>query len=177
MLREELGDKWAIAVSLNNLGMLALDENDFATARARLEEAVALQREVGDRSAIAISLDTLGHIIQSQGDYGAARAMYEESLIINRELEDKRSIAFLLEHFGSLAALQGQPERALRLSGAAEALRGTIGAQLSPTDKEKLNETLDPARQALGDEVAAAMEAEGRAMTLEQAIGEALQAD
>jgi hypothetical protein len=105
--------------------------------------------------------------------------MYEESLAINQELgfREKWAVAFLLENLGGLAALQGQPERALRLSSAAGALRETIGAQLSPADEEKLNQILDPARQALGGNLAAAVEAEGRTLSLEQAIEEALRSN
>lgn len=42
-------------------------------------------------------------------------------------------------------------------------------------EQEKVHEMLEPARQALGEAVTAAVEAEGRAMSLEQAIEEALQ--
>jgi hypothetical protein len=75
---------------------------------------------------------------------------------------------------GGLAALEDQPRRALRLVGAAAALRDSIGAPISPAYLEKLEAMVGPARQALGDTAAAAAEAEGQAMPLEEAIGEAL---
>jgi adenylate cyclase len=176
-IRQEVGNKWAIAKSLNNLGYVILDQGNYEAARAQLEIAVTLQREIGDRWEIANALHTLGSVTRAQGDYPATRAVYQESLSIFRELGDKRSIAYLLEDNGALAALEQEPERALLLSCAAEALREAIGAPLSPAEKDKLQKMLEPARQALGEKGAASAEAGGRAMALEQAISFALQAN
>jgi adenylate cyclase len=175
-IRREVGNKLAIAVSLNNLGNVALDQDDHSTARAWLEEAVSLQREIGHRHYLATALHSLGNVTRDQGDYLASRTQYEESLSILWELGDRWLLAHVLEDMGGLSALQGQPERALRLLGAAATVRETIGAPISPAYQDKLDRMLEPARQALG-EAAVSTEAEGRAMSLEQAIAEALQAD
>jgi adenylate cyclase len=174
-IRREVGDKLWIAVSLNNLGNVALDQGDYPTARSRLEEALALQREVGHREYIANALNNLGNVARAQGDYTEARSLYKESLTINRELGDQWQTAYLLEDMGCLATLEKQPERALRLLGAAEVVREAIGAPLSPAEHDKLRPMLEPARQALGETAAASAIAEGRAMSMEQAIDYALQ--
>jgi tetratricopeptide (TPR) repeat protein len=174
-IRREVGDKLAIAVSLNNLGNVALDQSDYPTARSRLEEALALQREVGHREYIANALNNLGNVARAQGDYTEAHSLYKESLTINRELGDQWAIAYVLEDMGCLAALEKQPERALRLLGAAEVVREAIGAPLSPAEHDKLCLMLEPARQALGETAVASAVAEGRAMSMEQAIDYALQ--
>jgi predicted ATPase/class 3 adenylate cyclase len=174
-IRRQLGNKWAIANSLSNLGILAMDQGDYAKARSQIEEAVTLQREVGDRRELAIMLDNLANVIRAQGDYETARSLYTESLAISRALGDKWLLAYLLEDMGGLAARQGQAERALRLVGAAAVLRETINAPLPPADKDKLEQILVPARQVLGESNAAMATAEGRAMSLEQAIDYAFQ--
>jgi len=174
-MRRGLGDRRAIAVSLNNLGNVALDEGSYAEARACLEEAVALQREIGDRWEIANSLNNLGNLVRTQGDYAAALTLYHDSLLTNRALGDRRALAYVLEDIGGLAALNGQPEQALRLSSAAGALRETLGAPLSSVERDKLEHMLGPARQALGEAAAASAEAEGKAMSLEEAVSYALQ--
>ncbi len=172
-LRQEVGDKLAIANSLNNLGNVILSQGDYDQARTRLEAATVLRRAVGDRWAIANSLNNLGNVIRAQGDYPAAAALYRESLTINKTLGDQWAIAYLLEDIGSLAALEGQAERALHLVGAAETLRESIGAPLPPAEQEKLETTLAPARNALGD-TAETILAEGRTLSLEQALEMAL---
>lgn len=176
-IRWQVGDKLMIADSLNNLGNLALAQDKYDEARAQLEVALELRREVGDRWRIANSLNNLGNVTRAQGDYETARSFYRESLMTNRDLGDKWAIAYLLEDIGGLAVLQGRSERALRLMGAAAALRVAINAPLPPAEQEKLESLLAPARQTQGESVANQLLAEGRAMALEQAIEEALQID
>ena len=96
-----------------------------------LEEALSLRCEVGDMWTVANSLNNLGNLARDQGDYEGALARYRESLKIVGEYNDCWAMAYLLEDMGCLACLQGQPERALHLSGAAEALRKAIGAPRS----------------------------------------------
>jgi hypothetical protein len=62
----------------------------------------------------------------------------------------------------------------LRLAGAAAALRELIRVPLTADGQTQLEVRLAPARQAIGLEAAAAAEAAGRAMGLEQAIADAL---
>ena len=91
-----------------------------------------------------------------------------------RSLGEWRAIAFVLEDFGGLAAAQGQPERALRLAGAAAALREALGAPLPPTERARLERWLAPARDALDEAAQASAHAAGRAMSLEDAMSYAL---
>jgi adenylate cyclase len=175
-IRHGLGDKWAIAQSLNNLGMVLTDLGEYEAARTQLEVAVQLQREIGDRWEIANALETLATATRDQGDYVASLSLYDESLTILWELGERWMLGYVLEALGGLAALQGQPERALRLVGAAAALRETTGSSLTPTERDMLEKMLGPAREALG-EAAASAEAKGRAMSLEQAVEYAHRAD
>lgn len=174
-IRRRLGNKWAIASSLNNLGLLILDQGDHMQAQLQLEEAVVLWREVGDRYQLSNTLHSLANVRRAHGDYESARSLYMEGLAISRELGDKWLLCYLLEDIGGLAARQGQAERALRLVGAATILRETINAPLPPADKDKLEQMLIMARQALGDSTATLATAEGRAWSLEQAVDYALQ--
>lgn len=60
-----------------------------------------------------------------------------------------------------LAAALGDPERALRLAGAAETLRKETNSSLSSSEEERLKRRLAPAEQVLSQEHAAAARAEG----------------
>ena len=174
-IAQELGDKRGVAWSINNLGDVARQEHDLAQARSLYAESLVKFRELGEQWGIASALTDLGNVARDQGDYMAARALYEESLAIVRELGHKRGIARLLEGFAGLAAARAQPERAVRLAGAAAGLRETLGMPLPPADQAKLEERLSPARDALSKEAAEAAWTEGRATPLEQAIAFALQ--
>ncbi len=73
------------------------------------------------------------------------------------------------------AAGLGQWARALRLFGAASALREAAGIpQIQPTVVARFDRYLGPARAALGAAVATAAEAQGRDLDLDQALAEAL---
>lgn len=168
-LRYKLGDKRAIANSLNNFGLMLTDLKEYETARTQLEVAVDLQREIGDKWEIGNALHTLATTLRNEGDYDTARAKYNESLTTLWELGERYMLAYVLEDMGGLSALQGQPERALRLFGAATTLREKTGSSLSPTEQAQLEDMLAPAREALA-ELADSIEAEGRAMSVEQAV-------
>ena len=168
-LRRGLGDKWAIAVSLNNLGNVAIDQGCFDEARRLHEEGLALRWDVGDMWVVANSLNNLGNLARDQGDIQQAEARYRESLKIVREYNDRWAMAYLLEDMGRLAALQDQPKRALRLTGAAEALRQAIGAPRSAAEQKKLDSGLENTRQSLGEPAITEMLEDGRRMNFEQA--------
>jgi DNA-binding CsgD family transcriptional regulator len=71
----------------------------------------------------------------------------------------------------ALEARAGDPARAARLAGAAVELRGGH----APLSGARLAELLGPARKALGEPHAAALLAEGRAMTAAEAVSYAIQ--
>jgi hypothetical protein len=71
----------------------------------------------------------------------------------------------------------GQPTRAVRLAGAAVALRAGPGqpVNLWSFSEAEVARWLEPARRAVGAQAAIVAWAEGQAMTLEQAVAYALE--
>jgi hypothetical protein len=119
---------------------------------------------------VASALIDLGKIAEQQSDYAVARSSYESGLAIARELGDKEYIAETLEGFAILAAAEAQPERALRLSSAAAALRESISARLSAAELAELEHALESARTMLTPEACAAAWSAGRSMSLDDAM-------
>jgi hypothetical protein len=89
-------------------------------------------------------------------------------LKIVSEYNDRWAMAYLLEDMGCLACLQAQPERALHLVGAAEALRQAIGSPRTDAEQHTLDGLLENARVALGEPAASQRLEEGRKMNYEQ---------
>jgi DNA-binding CsgD family transcriptional regulator len=81
---------------------------------------------------------------------------------------------WVLQAYARLAAGEGQAARALRLAGAADVLRQTVGPSQGPAYQAYSQRGLEPAWQALSEEEGVAAWEEGRAMTLEEAIACAL---
>ncbi len=169
---QQIGDRTSYAWSLNHQGDVARDQGDYLAARRFYQESLATFREVGDRWAIAGSLADQGNLAVDEGDYRAAHSLYGESLKIFRELGQKRGIARVLECFASSAAAQSQPERALRLAGAAAALRQALGAPLPPAEHARFQATIERARRALPNATGAAAWLQGWELPVEKAIDE-----
>ena len=83
-------------------------------------------------------------------------------------------IAYWLEDVAGVAWGQEQPARVVRLCGAAAALRDAIGGQRAPSERVSYEGAIMAARTALGDDAFTSNWAAGRAMSLEQALAEAL---
>ncbi|HWZ83740.1 MAG TPA: protein kinase [Terriglobales bacterium] len=171
---QELNDSTGVAWSLNYQGDVERERGDSGAALALYEEALTNFRQLEDRWGIAGTLADLGSLAREQGNCSAARALYRESIKLFQELGHKRGIARLLECFACAAASQHEPERSLRLAGAAAALRQTIGAPLTVAEQVKLEAILHPARSALAPADGAEAWSEGKALPMERAVEEAL---
>ena len=169
-----LGDRTGVAWSLNSQGDVSRDRGDAVAARELYGQGLAIFRELGDRWGIAGTLADLGNMAREERDFAAAHALYRESLKTFQELEHKRGIARLLECFACAAAAQSHSDRALRLAGAAAALRQKIGAPLTPGEKTKLEDNLKCARPGLNETSTTAAWLEGWELPVERAIEEAL---
>ena len=183
-LREEAEALWrglinqqAIIDLLIFLGMVALDENDYEQMVALLEEGLALSRNLGDVRGMAPCLTVLGMGLLKQGNYERAALLLEECLRLTaRRIRHMLGTAYSMLGLAGVAALRGQPARAARLWGAAEALREVVGQPLAPYDHSNYDYEgyLDAARSQLDEPDWKAAWSEGRTMTLEQAVAYAL---
>jgi predicted ATPase len=169
-----LNDRSGVAWALNHQGDVARDQGDSAAASALYQQSLADFRELGDGQGAGGCLADLGNLAREQQDYGAANALYRESLGIFRELDHKRGIARLLESFACSAAAQSEAERALRLAGAAAALRQSIGAPLTADEQSKLERGLEPARKGLPTTAGRTAWLEGWVTPVERAIEDVL---
>ncbi|HET7498624.1 MAG TPA: tetratricopeptide repeat protein, partial [Candidatus Eisenbacteria bacterium] len=160
---------------LNGLGGVAFYRGDLESSGRYHEEALPVQRELGDTRGTAFSLRELGEVATGRGDLGAAADRLREALTIYRDLEDRQGIASTLEGFAVLAAAHGRGERAFRLLGAAGAIREAIQTPISGPDESRMERFLAPAREALGERVAAEL-SEGSKLALEPAMKLAMEA-
>ena len=95
------------------------------------------------------------------------------SLLAARESYQLLELARSLEGVAELDALEN-PERALRLVGAATALRKSIGAALYAEEVRRQNQWLQPVYATHGEKTGAVARAAGRALSVDQAIDEAV---
>jgi predicted ATPase/class 3 adenylate cyclase len=174
-LKRELGDLTDISTTTSGMGLLAVDEGKLDEARALLEESLAIDRERGDVVGIAVNLSNLAAVALEQGDLARAKPLLAEGLRAFLEIGDGDDVAECLEETACLLVIQGREETAVRLAGAAAALRETLGMPVSSTaDQARLDHHLEHARTALAEEPFEVAYAEGQKLTQDEAAAEGL---
>jgi non-specific serine/threonine protein kinase len=172
-LSRDLGDKWDIGFILLQLADQARGLGDYERSATLCLESIDLCRQVGDRWRTAAGLRAMGIVSLRQREYSRAAAFYTESLpLCGRR---NRWVSFqCLEGLGCVATARGHHVRAARLFGAAELLRESLRSRRDSDYQHEIDQHMDSTQTALGGDAFAAAWAEGRAMTLEQAIEYAL---
>ena len=174
-LCRDLGYREHLAQALETRGRIACRQGDQALAATLLKEGVSVARELGDTEDMANTLAGLGHVARERGHHARAVTLHRESLAI-RQRPGAASVYSTagLEGLGMALGAWGEATLAARLLGAAAAAREGLDTPLPPPDRAAYERTLADARAALGGGAFAAAWATGQAMTLEQAIDQAL---
>ncbi len=174
MCRDQ-NNRWGVAHALVALAQVSLVRGDFGPAMELLGESEAVARESRDVFTLAVNLNTQATITQLQGDDARTADLLGESVGLLAALRDTWSLLYGVFGLAGVAARHGDPERAARLFGAGEALyekSGTVPA--FPATQSLYERDLANVRAQLDIETLEAAWAQGRAMTLEEVVAEAL---
>ena len=169
-----LGDRWLDAVLLRGVGRASARQGDAGTARRLFERALTRHRELGDRLGEADTLGLLGEVARDAADLGAARAAHAAALRIYAEIGALRECAITMERLATVDAARGEAARALRLTGAASAVRVQAGVPPPPHARADIELAKRLGQQALGDQADAAWQT-GRGAPIAEAIADALE--
>ncbi|MDF3043179.1 MAG: hypothetical protein K0Q71_5885 [Thermomicrobiales bacterium] len=154
--------------------MLADEAGNKDGAIAYMEETLAIERKLGNPTGIADSLGNLAGLIAPTGDVARAAALDAEALEIRRDLGDRLSMAHSLDSIAGTASRAGLAEAGARLFGASERLREELGAPIPASERVRYETGLARTRSAVGDEAYERAWAAGRALSLDDAVAEAL---
>jgi len=174
IIREQPG---TFQVGMFFLGM-GLDEaarGNYETARKILEEGRDAFKRFRDVQFQMVMTSELGHIERHTGNLAQARLIYRETIAGWQKLGNRSALAHELECFGFLALAAGDPQRAARLFGSAEALREKIATPMTDWERAEYNQSMTQLRSSLDEKALNLLWAEGRDMTMEQAVQFALQ--
>ena len=173
-LARRCGNRRLEAMALGNTGAAWHAADDDRRAEPLLAAGLALCRLCGDIVSTAWFLTFLGRVSKAKGEHEAATTYLAEALATFQGLGDRDGLAFTLEGVAGLAARQGQPERAARLFGTAAALREAIHAPMAQCDRREYERDRRAAWDQLGREAFDMAWAEGRGMSLDQSMRDAL---
>jgi predicted ATPase/class 3 adenylate cyclase len=106
-IAQEIGDKGRAATVLQVLGMVAVGQEDRATARRYFEEALGLVRELGNRRELGAALTALAQLDRVEGELDAADTLYWQVLELARALGDREMIAISLLNLAMVSIGRG----------------------------------------------------------------------
>jgi predicted ATPase len=161
------------ADALALLGTLAFAQGEYQTAAERLGLAGEQFRRLGDVASVMDAVGDAGYMALLAGDPDRARALLAESLVLATQFDAHDRVSWAVLGAGNLAARQGDAAAAVRLFAAAEAMRESMQEDLRPSVRRIQEEMLAEQRGRLSEAAFNNARAEGRALTLEQAISEA----
>jgi predicted ATPase/class 3 adenylate cyclase len=168
-LFEEVGDTRGVGDSLFALSGMSRKLGDFAAARAHAEEALRLHKELGDVFGIHGDLYVLARAADAAGDLETARDLFIETMDMAWHVGFPTGIALSLDLLANQETTRGRPIRAMRLAGASETIKESVGGE-APPELLDLPDTRGKARLLIGEEELQAAWDEGRAMSLEEAL-------
>ena len=169
-IMRELGDREGLASASVSHGFVLHGCGDLGRAREMLETSLAEMRAIGTWRSTTRALAHLGLIAARQGDHAQARARLEDAAAISLESGEPMYAAVALFGLAHVLMLDQRPELAAPLLGTAAATREALGGAVPHSVRVDEEADLIAARDALGSDRLATALAEGRAMTLEQAL-------
>ncbi len=123
------------ALSVAGQGSLAAGDGDLDHAFELKLRALEMFREVGDRWIVGYSLWGLAQVSLALGRPMPAREALAEWAHIAREFRNQWAIPYIVQHLADAARLEGKPDLAARLFGAAERQREKFGLRFSPAEQ------------------------------------------
>jgi predicted ATPase len=165
------------ALVYNFLGQIRLSQEDYEGASQLFAQGLAAARRAPDRFTMLISFYDLAVSGQAQGDLSSAAAHFSEGLSLAAEAGDVTSAASYLQGLALIATPQDNPQRAVHLLAAANALledngSGWLHAFLPGVRRR--DEALAALRSRLGDAAFETAWAYGRSIAGKRAVEYAL---
>jgi predicted ATPase/transcriptional regulator with XRE-family HTH domain len=154
--------------------VLLLAERNYRQALPELQLAHAQAIKLGNMYKGTAIARGLGYALLYTGNIHEAAERFRESLVGNFALGDKQAVAACLAAWAALAVKQEDCHRAARLFAASEALQEAISTSLQPMDVNEVQRNVATLRQILPAAELNTQWAAGRAMSMEQAIDDAL---
>ncbi len=170
-----LGDRYSEAIALTNLGNIVQIQGNLSEATLRFQEGLAIARDTGAVGNQALCLFNLAQIARREGDLDRATAHFRESLTLSHRLGAKEDILYSLAGNAAIAIERKEFARAARLLGAVSAFADGLGVELQPLEKAQFDHDFAAAQSALSDPSFSQEWASGGALSIDEAVAEALE--
>jgi len=174
-ISRQLGDQAREAEILSAFGILTYWQGDYGKANTYYEEAILLSEKIGDHYQNLWAEVHMSYAILRQGDFQQARAMFENSIRRTQKADLIIALVFAVEGLASLNVNQARPERAAQVFAWTDTMRDQIGDHRPPIEQASVERDLAVIHSKLNEAEFAKLSAEGRTMSVVQAIALALE--
>jgi len=148
-VERDLPNEEGFAIAL--LGETARAKGNVGNAEEYYRRAQERFGAAGNVVAVAFVTSSLGHVALSEGRLEEAGAFAKSALTTAHELDIASGVVEFLELLGEVDTAEGRFERALRIFGAADALRDQVGVTRDAVDQGDYETAVAAARTAAGD--------------------------
>jgi tetratricopeptide (TPR) repeat protein len=174
-LAREAGDIRSISLFTYNLAVFAAESGEYERAETFVREAQERHRELREGTADALANILLGFLALSRNNLDRAEEFCVEAMRILQEIAKLPEMHYALDVLAGIAAARGGYLEAARLWGAAAGSREANGIPWPPDERKLIAPHIAAARTRLDDAVWEEEWQKGRSMTLDQAVGYALE--
>lgn len=174
-LYREIGDRGCLTLTLAVFARVLQQLGSLEQALTIIRDARGFLDAVGREMVATSVFDAFGRIALAAGDLEQARKQFLDGLEFQEEMRDAHFVPSLLEGLAAERAQTRHPETALRLIGAASALREQTNLPLTPVEQAEYQQTLEALLSQLEAAGFKKYQAEGRALGVEKAIRLALE--
>ena len=168
-IQGDLGDVVRQAHAKAGLGLISLQEGDLDGGAALTEAALGTFMDAGDAWGVTWTSGQLAAVALRHGEYERSRSLMLQSLDRSEALGARGWNAVAVEGMAVLAIRQGDPDRGIRLAGAAARMKEQAGGQ-APRAIVWMEDPLELVEGLMSRERIDELVTEGRALTSEAAI-------
>ena len=166
--------KQGLELVYNRMGEVARVSGQYDDAKRAYEKAVAIAEQIGDTRRIYVTYGNLAFVAQREGDHSRAIELLRQAITLCRDIKNKFDVAWGIQILAGSLGATGESERAVRLFSAAATVGERMGAFVELADRPEFERIIAAVRGTLDEATFQAAWAEGRKMTLDQAVADAL---
>ena len=149
-------------------------QGNYELSKQHFQDGPALYRRIRNKNFECVMLSELGHLARIKGDFVEAKTFYRQTILGWQELGARPAVANQLECFAAIAIVEKNPRRAAKLFGAAEIIRNKAQSPMMDYEQKEYDQAIAKLRSMLSETEVNGLWTEGRSLTMEQAIGLAL---
>jgi len=170
----DAGSQWATATFIFGFARLAGLLGDYEKARAQFKQSADAAQRMGNMRIVYSCHSELAHILRRHGEIDEALELYKGVLPKWKELGHRAAVAHELECIAFILSQKSQPDQAVTLLGAADALRAVIDSAMTKPERAEYDQVLSALHTQLRENEFKHVWDTGQLMTIDQAIQYAL---